>query len=42
MVNKIIKKIKNDNKCKYLNCKKFTNKIFVICIDINVYHVIQE
>ena len=28
MVNKIIKKIENDNKCKYLNCKKFTNKNF--------------
>ena len=28
MVNKITKKIKNDNKCKYLDCKKFTNKDF--------------
>ena len=28
MVNKITKIIENDNKCKYLNCKKFTNKDF--------------
>ena len=28
MVNKITKKIENDNKCKYLNCKKFANKDF--------------
>ena len=28
MVNKINKKIINDNKCKYLDCKKFTNKDF--------------
>ena len=28
MVNKITKKIKNDNKCKYLDCKKFTKKDF--------------
>ena len=41
MVNKITKKIIKDNKCKYLNCKKFTN-IFVTCIDINAYHVTQE
>ena len=39
MVNKITKKIKNDNKCKYLDCKKFTKTDFVICIDINVYLV---
>ena len=42
MVNIITKKIKNDNKCKYLDCKKFNNKSFVICIDINVYLVTQE
>ena len=28
MVNKITKKIKNDNKCKYLDCKKYTKKDF--------------
>ena len=28
MVNKITKKIKNDNKCKYLDCKKYTEKDF--------------
>ena len=28
MVNKITKKIKNDNKYKYLDCKKFTSKDF--------------
>ena len=28
MVNKISKKIINDNECKYLDCKKFTNKDF--------------
>ena len=28
MVNKITKKIENDNKCKYLDCKKFTIKDF--------------
>ena len=42
MVNKITKKIINNNKCKYLDCKKYTKKIFVICIDINVYLVTQE
>ena len=28
MMNKITKKIKNDNKCKYLDCKKFANRYF--------------
>ena len=28
MVSKITKKIKNDNKCKYLGCKKYTKKDF--------------
>ena len=28
MVNKITKKITNDNKCNCLDCKKFTNKDF--------------
>ena len=28
MINKITKKIEKNNKCKYLNCKKFTNKDF--------------
>ena len=28
MVNRITKKIINDNKCKYLDCKIFTNKNF--------------
>ena len=28
MANKITKKIKNTDKCKYLDCKKFTNKDF--------------
>ena len=28
MINKITKKIIDDNKCKYLDCKKFTNKNF--------------
>ena len=28
MVNKITKKIQNDNKCKYLDCKKYTKKDF--------------
>ena len=42
MVNKITKKIMNDNKCKYLDCKNLPIKIFVICIDINVYPVTQE
>ena len=28
MVNQITKKIINDNKCKYLDCKKITNKDF--------------
>ena len=36
MVNKITKKIINNNKCKYLDCKNILKKIFVICIDINV------
>ena len=40
MVNKVIKKIENDNKCKYLNCKNLLIKIFLICIEINVYPVI--
>ena len=40
MVNIITKKIKNDNKCKYLDCKNLLIKIFVICIDINAFHVI--
>ena len=42
MANKICKKIKNDNNCKYLDCKNILKKIFVICIDINAYHVTQE
>ena len=28
MVNKITKKIEKNNKCKYLNCKKFTKLDF--------------
>ena len=42
MVNKITKKNKNDNKCKYLDCKNLQKKIFVICIDTNAYHAKQE
>ena len=40
MINKIIKK--RNNKCKYLNCKKFTEKDFCNNIDINVYLVILD
>ena len=42
MINKITKKIKNDNECKYLDCKNLLKQIFVINTDVNVYLVILE